>query len=179
MFTKIDRLYWLLILLFFALGFCVGGMTVIGVPYVEVGTGYIDLTDYPAPPASSELDVRIEEALQNMEEGSDRFKLQQIAQYLANRIEYDADQEDALCGLTAGRGECEVYSELFYRMAARLGIEVHVCHGRAGYGYHAWNMVVLDGQTYFYDVCWFDGGQYKYLHSPTAWGRGYAIKEGW
>jgi transglutaminase/protease-like cytokinesis protein 3 len=70
-----------------------------------------------------------------------------------------------------------VYSELFYRMAARLGIEVYICLGYAGDGYHAWNMVVLDGEPYFYDVCWFDGGQYKYLHSTTAWGREYVLKD--
>lgn len=178
---KTKHLFAVLVVLIFALGFCVGGMTVIGVPYIEVGSGYIDLADYPAPPTGGELDARIEEALQNMKEGSDRFKLQQISEYLANRIEYDVDQEDALRGITTGRGECEVYSELFYRMAARLGIEVHICHGPTGTGYHAWNMVVLDGEPYFYDVTWYDGAirQPKYLYSTTAWEREYVIKEGW
>ena len=178
MLKRCKTLYIILLVLFFALGFCVGGMVMIGVPYMEMSAAYIDLADYPAPPAGDELDARIEEALQNMKEGSDRFKLWQISNYLAKRIEYDAEQESALGGLATGRGECEVYSDLFYLMATRLGIETHICVGRVpGGGGHAWNMVVLDGQPYFYDVCWFDGGQYKYLHSPTAWDREYVLRE--
>jgi transglutaminase/protease-like cytokinesis protein 3 len=140
-----------------------------------MGSARIDITDYPVQHDDDELNARIEEALQNMKEGSDRFILWQISNYLAERIEYDADQESPLDGLRIGRGECEVYSKLFYLMASRLGIETYICVGPVTGGYHAWNMVVLDGQPYFYDVCWFDGGNYKWLHSPNSWGREYSI----
>ena len=176
MWKSYKVLYIILLVLFFALGFCVGGMVLIGVPFTEMGSAAIDMADYPVPHNDDELNARIEEALQNMKEGSDRFKLWQIADYLAQRIEYDAEQESPLDGLRTGRGECEVYSELFYLMASRLGIETHICVGRVpGGGYHAWNMVVLNGKQYFYDVTWFDGvcRDYQYLYSPTPWGREY------
>lgn len=170
----------ILALCLFALGFCVSGLLMAATPN-------IDLADYPEiqntgvrTPEEQIVNARVEEALRTMREGSDSFKLWQISRYIADRIEYDADQETALGGLN-GHGECEVYSELFCAMASRLGIEVYLCYGYAGDGYHAWNMVVLDGQQYYYDVTWFDGAvrNYKYLHSTDQWGRTSVLNDQW
>ena len=118
------------------------------------------------------VEARVDEALLNMRDGHDRYKLWQISKYLADRITYTDGARDAIGGLN-GKGVCATYAMLFYKMATRLGIECYYCSGYAGGGNHAWNMVVLDGEEYFYDVTWFDNvvHDYRYLHRPTARGR--------
>ena len=126
------------------------------------------------------VDARVDEMLSMLKEGSDQFKLFQISAYLAERIVYDAEFRESIDGLN-GNGVCATYAMLFYKAASRLGIKTYICYGYAGGGYHAWNMVELDGETYFYDVTWFDDDVYDftYLHSETSWDRNYALNDIW
>lgn len=124
------------------------------------------------------LDARIDCILSDMYEGSVRFKLLQISRYIAGTIAYSPalDHIEPLSGLS-GSGSCMTYAMLFYKMAARLGISVRICYGYADNGQgpalHAWNMAVLNGKPYFYDLTWFDRivPNIRYLHSETPWDR--------
>jgi transglutaminase/protease-like cytokinesis protein 3 len=78
-------------------------------------------------------------------------------------------------------GACGAFSMLFYKMAIRLGVETHICCGEytdvlgktTG---HAWNMVKIDGNIYYYDATHYDNTYLtKYIHSKTPWGRKYEI----
>ena len=128
------------------------------------------------------LDAEIDRILSEMYEGTGRFKLWQISNFLAARIEYQYsfDTIEPISGLS-GKGSCMTYSMLFYKMAKRVGIQAHICYGYANNGKrtapHAWNMVVLDGKQYFYDVTWYDTPVpgFRYLHSIEAWGRSYTV----
>ena len=125
------------------------------------------------------IDARVDEALSNIYEGSDRFKLWQICQYLANRIDYTDGVRDTIDGLN-GQGVCCTYAMLFYKMATRLGIQTYICYGftdDSPDSYHSWNMVVLDGKQYFYDPTWYDNivSDFRYVHSDTSWGRSFTI----
>ncbi len=130
------------------------------------------------------LDAEIDKALSGMYEGSDRFKLLQISNYIAAAVRYSPSLADIepLSGL-AGRGSCTTYSMLFYKMATRLGIEAYVCYGEVNNGIrtamHAWNMVVLNGERYFYDITWYDTPLRMawYVHSGAAWGRDFTITQ--
>ena len=126
------------------------------------------------------IDARVEELLSTLKEGSDRFKLFQIAACLAERIEYDGEFREPVDGLN-GNGVCATYAMLFYKAASRLGIQTCICYGYAGGEYHAWNMVELNGETYFYDVTWFDADVYdfSYLHSGASWDRNYVLNNIW
>ena len=126
------------------------------------------------------IDARVEELLSTLKEGSDRFKLFQIAACLAERIEYDGEFREPVDGLN-GNGVCATYAMLFYKAASRLGIQTCICYGYAGDEYHAWNMVELDGETCFYDVTWFDADVYdfSYLHSGASWDRDYVLNNIW
>lgn len=126
------------------------------------------------------IDARVDEMLSMLKEGSDSFKLFQISAYLAERIVYDSEFREPVDGLN-GNGVCATYAMLFYKAASRLGIPTYICYGYTGKEYHAWNMVQLDGETYFYDVTWFDSEVYDflYLHSPTSWDRDYAANDCW
>ena len=125
------------------------------------------------------IDARVDEALSNIYEGSDRFKLWQICQYLANRIDYTDGVRDTIDGLN-GQGVCCTYSMLFYKMSTRIGIQTYICYGftdDSPDSYHAWNMVSLDGKQYFYDPTWYDNivSDFRYVHSETPWGRSCTI----
>lgn len=126
------------------------------------------------------VDARVDEMLSTLKEGSDRFKLFQIAAYIAERIVYTDGVSETIDGLN-GNGVCVTYSMLFYKAASRLGIQTYTCYGKIGEGYHAWNMVELDGERYFYDVTWFDTGLYdfQYLHSSDSWERKFVLNNVW
>ena len=124
------------------------------------------------------LDANVDKILSKMYEGTDKFKLWQISKYLAKTIEYSNKFTDIepLSGLN-GKGSCMTYSMLFYKMSTRLGLETYICYGDVNNGKitapHAWNLVILNGQQYFYDITWYDGilSNPKYIHSNTSWGR--------
>lgn len=126
------------------------------------------------------VDARVDEMLSTLKEGADRFKLFQISAYLSERIVYEESFREPIDGLN-GNGVCATYAMLFYKAATRLGIQAYICYGYAGGGYHAWNMVELDGELYYYDVTWFDSEVYDftYLHSLTSWGREYIANDVW
>lgn len=111
-----------------------------------------------------EVQQMVDEALPRIREGTDRYKLKQIADYIADRCSYT---EDFLCA---------DYAILFYKIASRLGIECYLCFGYAGDDLHVWNYA---GGRYW-DVTHFDStGQWKYIGSRTAWGRQYAKNDLW
>lgn len=125
------------------------------------------------------VDAKIDEALRNLYEGSDRFKLWQICNYIANRISYTDGVRETVDGFN-GKGMCCTYSMLFYKMATRLGIQTYICYGftdDSPDSYHSWSMVVLDGKQYFYDPTWYDNivSDFRYVHSETPWGRSFTI----
>lgn len=126
------------------------------------------------------VDARVDEMLSTLKEGSDRFKLFQIAAYIAERITYTDGVVETVDGLN-GNGVCVTYSILFYKAASRLGIQTYICYGKIGEGYHAWNMVELDGERYFYDVTWYDteGYDFQYLHCPDSWERKFILNNVW
>lgn len=127
------------------------------------------------------LDTKIDNAVSKMYEGSDRFKLQQISDYIAKTVKYSCSIDDIepLSGL-AGKGSCMTYSMLFYKMATRVGIQAYICYGDADGKPHAWNMAIIDGEQYFYDVTWYDNvvPDLRYIYSRTAWGRLPHVKGG-
>jgi hypothetical protein len=118
------------------------------------------------------IDARVDEAVSSLYEGSDRFKLWQISNYISKRIEYTDGVRDTLDGLN-GQGVCATYSMLFYKMATRLGIQTYKCYGYADGAYHSWNMVELDGERFYYDITYYDNivHDLRYLHSKTTWRR--------
>jgi hypothetical protein len=125
------------------------------------------------------VDARVDEAVSTLIEGSGRFKLLQIANYISERITYTDGVRQTIDGLN-GEGVCATYAILFYKMATRLGIQCYLCYGFAG-EYHVWNMVDLDGRQYFYDVTWYDSTirNFQMVHSASAWGREYQINNKW
>lgn len=127
-----------------------------------------------------ELDARVDAALSTLYEGTTEYKLEQICKWIARNGKYKYGTNDPLYLLNKG-GMCGAYAMLFYKMATRLGVDAYICYGyatnRAGKtAAHAWNMVSVDGVSYYYDPTWYDSNRMsKYMHSKTAWGREYEL----
>jgi hypothetical protein len=126
------------------------------------------------------IDARVDEALSTLIEGPDRYKLWQISNYISKKITYTNGYRDTITALN-GKGVCNSYSMLFYKMATRLGIKTYICYGYAGNDYHAWNMVELNGEHLYYDITWYDNIMFdiRYISSRHSWNRNYQINNKW
>lgn len=115
------------------------------------------------------MDAIVDEALSHIRDGSDRYMLWQVSRYIAKHLTY-----------VEGEVMCGEYAILFYKMATRLGIPAYICFGYVGDGYHAWNMVELDGKEYHYDLTWYDTVVRfpGFLHA-SGWGRTYKLNNLW
>lgn len=132
-------------------------------------TLYLDLDLFQTFQEHKEnIDAQVEDALTHIREGSDRYKLQQASRYITKTLSYKE-----------GEVVCRHYAMLFYKIADRLDIQTYLCYGYAGGGYHAWNMVVLDGKEYHYDVTMYDTWKLPiFLHS-RGWGREFTLNNLW
>lgn len=126
------------------------------------------------------IDARVDEAVSSLIEGSDKFKLWQISNYITARIEYTKNHRDTISALN-GKGVCGAYAVLFYKMATRIGIETYICYGYVEDSYHAWNMVDLGGEYVYYDITWYDKTVHdvRYIYNKSTWGRSLKINNAW
>lgn len=148
------------------LGLYFGTVKGVGRLYTVVnGNIHLNLKVFPAfAQKRMEVQQMVDEALPHIWEGSDRYKLWQIARYIAENFTYTDDFV------------CADYAILFYKIASRLGIESYLCFGYGDKDLHVWNYA---GGRYW-DVTHFDStGQWKYIGSRTAWGRQYAKNDLW
>ena len=104
-----------------------------------------------------------------------------IYDWICDHMEYHSFEEfpagdrrrdactSAITAFREGWGNCQAYSDLFYIMASRAGLQPGYISGWAG-GWHLWNFVWLDkgpsgGGNYMVDVTFGDGtGTHYYLN---------------
>lgn len=122
------------------------------------------------------IDARVDEAVSTLIEGSDKYKLWQICNYISKKITYTGDCRDTITALN-GKGVCNSYAMLFYKMSTRLGIQSYICYGYAGNEPHAWNMVELNSEPIYFDITWYDNISYdaRYVFKKSAWDRCFRI----
>ena len=58
--------------------------------------------------------------------------------------------------LNYSTGVCQAYSELFYLLCIRAGVDCQIVYGDSNGVGHAWNLVELDGDYYHIDVTFDD-----------------------
>jgi len=79
--------------------------------------------------------------------------------YLTHSITYTFDcpyDQTAYSALVNGQSVCAGYSHAFQYLMQKMGIPCTYVLGYAAGGYHAWNLVQLDGEYYAMDVTWDD-----------------------
>lgn len=126
------------------------------------------------------IDARVDEAVSTLIDGSDEYKLWQISNYISKKITYTDGCRDIITALN-GKGVCNSYSMLFYKMATRIGIKTYICYGYADDGYHSWNMVELNGEYLYYDVTWYDNivHNVRYVRGKSSWDRIFQVNNKW
>ena len=126
------------------------------------------------------IDARVDEAVSTLVEGSDWYKLWQISNYISEKITYTDGYRDTITALN-GKGVCNSYSMLFYKMATRVGIKTYICYGYTDSGYHSWNMVELNGESLYFDITWYDNivHNIRYVFRKSSWGRDFQINNKW
>lgn len=131
----------------------------------EVSVDFLE--DFDAdkiPEMLGELESAADELINGIPDGSSDYeKVLYVHDYIAENTEYDYDgaraPEFGLWGssygcLVQGKAVCSGYAEAFQYIMNRLGIECGICTGSN----HEWNYVKVDGEYYWTDITWDDGG---------------------
>lgn len=91
---------------------------------------------------------------------SELEKIQAAHDYIVLTTEYSKDsvgsQYSPYTLLSEGKGVCQAYALVLYRMLDMLGFEVQYVPGKVGEQLHAWVLVKLDNEWYHIDVTWDD-----------------------
>lgn len=91
---------------------------------------------------------------------SELEKIQAAHDYIVLTTEYSKDsvgsQYSPYTLLSEGKGVCQAYALVLYRMLDMLGFEVRYVPGKVGEQLHAWVLVKLDNEWYHIDVTWDD-----------------------
>ena len=116
---------------------------------------------------------RVNEIVAEVPETADSFeRVKFVHDYLIANISYDhsaaEDNDDGKWslessyaftgygGIVNGRCVCGGYSEAFQIILQRMGYECTYVSGETQLGLHAWNVIKLDGEYYYFDVTWDD-----------------------
>ena len=91
---------------------------------------------------------------------SDLQKVKAVNDYIVLNTQYSketlASAHSPYAILTEGKGVCQAYALLEYKMLGKLGFENRYVIGNAGGEAHAWNSVNIGGSWYFIDSTWND-----------------------
>lgn len=114
-------------------------------------------------------------------------KVKAINDYLCEKLEYAEyaaeegfDYKDDWLPFTdycllSDSAVCAGYAEAFQSMCIACGIECYYVTGYIDQGddaesvYHAWNRVVIGGNSYYIDTCWNDSSDNAFFLSKTGW----------
>ncbi|MDD2220655.1 MAG: S-layer homology domain-containing protein [Clostridia bacterium] len=100
--------------------------------------------------------------------GSEYERVKTIHDYMAKNYSYDnrlyndpnnSDYQESYYFtslLNYSTGVCQAYSELFYLLCIRAGVDCQIVYGDSNGVGHAWNLVELDGDYYHIDVTFDD-----------------------
>lgn len=93
---------------------------------------------------------------------SDYEKVKLIYEYICNNVTYDYEglnngsslSRTGYSALINGKAVCQGYSNLFYYLLLKEGIDCRIVAGRSSNQNHGWNIVKLDSKYYFCDTTW-------------------------
>jgi hypothetical protein len=101
-------------------------------------------------------------------------KVLAIHDWICENITYgqadDNSDQDIYGALIMKKARCAGYAEVFTYLLSKVGVQSKVISGNAidknGMGVdHAWNIVYIDGQPYYFDITWDDDGPYGHTYN--------------
>lgn len=91
---------------------------------------------------------------------SDYEKVKYVNDYIVQHTAYseatEASPHSAYAILYEGKGVCQGYALLAYKLLSEMGMEALYVTGEVYTGGHAWNLVKVDGEWYHLDTTWND-----------------------
>lgn len=112
------------------------------------------------PGNTAKFEAAAQEALADMWSlDTELEKAKYAHDYLTHTITYSLDSaynQTAYSALVNGETVCAGYAHAFQYLMQQMGIPCSYILGYAMGGYHAWNLVMLDGDHYAMDVTWDD-----------------------
>ena len=112
------------------------------------------------PGNTAKLEEAVSEALADIWSlSTDAEKAKYAHDYLTNYTGYDAKapyNQTAYSALVGRSSVCAGYSHAFQYLMQKAGIPCAYVLGYTYVGYHAWNVVKLDGEYYAMDITWDD-----------------------
>lgn len=121
--------------------------------------GYNDLVN-DIEGTTAKLEAAVAEAIADMWSlPTQAEKAKYAHDYLTHHIEYTYDapyDQTAYSAIVNGKTVCAGYTHAFQYMMQKMGIPCSYILGFVEGGYHAWNLLKLDGEHYVMDVTWDD-----------------------
>lgn len=107
------------------------------------------------------IDAAVEECLAGISsEASEYEKVKYVYEYLVRHTDYnrDAPENQNICSVfVGGESVCQGYAKAAQYLFDRLGIDSALVVGNVRGGErHAWNLVWVEGDSYYLDVTWGD-----------------------
>jgi len=112
------------------------------------------------PEQTAEVDRQVRDVLERLITPgmNDHQRVKAIHDWIVLRLAYDAglSRYTAYEALRTGKGVCQAYALLAYKMFTAAGLPARIVEGTVPEGDHAWNLVRVDGRWYHLDVTWDD-----------------------
>lgn len=106
------------------------------------------------------IEAAIQEVLYEVDYGQDTYgKIKSVYEYLIQHIDYEEDSpynQDIRSVFLNWQSVCTGYAKAMQILLERMGIFCTCVRGTANGGYHAWNLVQIDGEYYYIDATWGD-----------------------
>ena len=148
----------------------IGGINITGPTVALESISYIidgqtvSGTDAAFVSAKAALDREVNAAIAGMPNGSDYEKALYLHDYVGKKVEYvmTGDHQTAYGALVGGKAVCAGYARAYQLLLNKAGIDAWYVTGRSvnpATGQtegHGWNVVFLDGKSYYTDVTWDD-----------------------
>lgn len=130
----------------------------------KIGGRSVSGTDAAFISAKTALDREVNSALAGMPKGSDYDKALYLHDYVTKKVEYvmAGDHQTAYGALVGGKAVCAGYARAYQLLLNAAGIESWYVTGQSvnpstgRMEGHGWNVVFLDGKSYYTDVTWDD-----------------------
>lgn len=131
----------------------------------------------------SEIDEVCSSWLAELPDGADDYeKSKFVFEKLIENVDYvynANNSQNILSVFLGGATVCQGYAQASAYLLSRLGIPAVVLSGKANNESHAWNLIRLDGEYYYFDVTWGNSTyrtegasekfiDYTYLNTTTA-----------
>lgn len=141
----------------------------------------ITFSYYTTRAEENRLDARIDEVVDDFgftDETSVKERSDAIYSFITENVTYDHEhlgnndykhQFTAYAALMKGTAVCQGYATLLYRLARECGLNVRVIAGQSHGEGHAWNIVEIYNNVYYYvDSTWDEGGKTNYYLKGTS-----------